>query len=195
MKKIYFTFGEDSFLYCWTDKHTNKLYVGVHKGHQSDGYICSSKHMLEEYKKRPQDFSRQIIATGTLKDMFLLENKILTSVNAKKDPLFYNRHNGDGNFYNKGHTEETKNKLRRKLSSETKARLRNLRLKQVDPRKGKRHSEASKKQISEAKKGNQCRSKIITINGITYSSLKNAAKSLNVNYGTFVSHVNRGYYE
>ena len=54
----------NSFVYCWTDKKTNMLYVGSHKGSIDDGYICSSKPMMKEYKKRPQDFSRQIVAEG-----------------------------------------------------------------------------------------------------------------------------------
>jgi hypothetical protein len=42
---------KEAFVYCWTDKLHNKLYVGVHKGNVDDGYICSSKIMLKEYKK------------------------------------------------------------------------------------------------------------------------------------------------
>lgn len=59
----------EAFVYVWTDKITNKLYVGVHKGTLDDGYICSSKHMLKEYTQRPETFSRQIIAHGTWDDM------------------------------------------------------------------------------------------------------------------------------
>ena len=79
-----------SFVYCWTDKITNKLYVGSHKGTTNDGYICSSKLMLDEYKKRPGDFSRQIIAEGSLKDIRKLESKILQAVNARLNEQFYN---------------------------------------------------------------------------------------------------------
>jgi hypothetical protein len=73
----------EAFVYCWTDKATNKLYVGSHKGLTNDGYICSSKYMLEEYKNRPDDFSRQIIAEGNLKDIRKLETKILQSARIK----------------------------------------------------------------------------------------------------------------
>lgn len=51
---------KEAFLYCWTDLVNHKLYVGVHKGIQNDGYICSSKKMLEEYNKRQEDFKRKI---------------------------------------------------------------------------------------------------------------------------------------
>ena len=101
----------EAFVYCWTDKKTNMLYVGSHKGSTNDGYVCSSKYMLEEYNKRPEDFSRQIIAEGKFEDIRALEAAILKSVNAKINEQFYNMHENDGNFYLKFHTEETKNKI------------------------------------------------------------------------------------
>lgn len=101
----------EAFVYCWTDKKTNKLYVGSHKGSIDDGYVCSSKYMMEEYKKRPEDFSRQIVAEGNYEECLLLETKILQSVNAKINENFYNMHNGDGKFYRKYITEESKKKI------------------------------------------------------------------------------------
>lgn len=98
----------ESFVYCWTDIGTNKLYVGVHKGTPNDGYVCSSKLMKEEYQKRPQEFSRQIIARGTFQDCYALETAILKSVGADKDPGFYNQHNNNGKFAYGPHTEEWK---------------------------------------------------------------------------------------
>lgn len=98
----------DAFVYCWTDHLTNKLYVGSHKGTTDDGYICSSKLMMEEYKKRPYDFTRQIVAEGIFDDIRKLEAKILDSADVRNDPMFYNQHNGNGDFHLKGHTEEYK---------------------------------------------------------------------------------------
>ena len=43
----------EAFVYCWTDNLTNILYVGSHKGTEDDGYVCSSKYMMKEYKSRP----------------------------------------------------------------------------------------------------------------------------------------------
>ena len=117
----------DSFAYCWTDTRTNMLYVGVHKGTISDGYICSSKYMLKEYNQRPLDFSRQILAFGTYSEMLVFESTILKSINAARDSMFYNKHNGDGRSYIEKHTEETKLKMSKPKSEEHKNKLRGKR--------------------------------------------------------------------
>ena len=117
----------DSFVYCWTDTRTNKLYIGVHKGNIDDGYICSSKYLLKEYNQRPFDFKRQILAFGSYKEMLNFEIKILKSINAAKDPLFYNKHNGDGRGYTEKHSEETKRKLSKPKTEEHKMKLRGKR--------------------------------------------------------------------
>ena len=102
----------EAFVYCWTDHLTDKLYVGWHKGTPNDGYICSSKYMKEQYNKRPSDFTRQIIAVGTCKDMTSFETTLLRAADAKNNDSYYNLHNGDG-FYSYGPmSEEQKEKLR-----------------------------------------------------------------------------------
>lgn len=103
----------EAFVYCWTDHKTNKLYIGSHKGSLDDGYVCSSKTVMEQYKNRPSDFTRQIIAEGTINDIRMLECKILKSLNAAKDDQFYNKHNGDGKFICLGHSEKTRKKMSR----------------------------------------------------------------------------------
>lgn len=98
----------EAFVYCWTDHKNNMLYVGSHKGTPGDGYVCSSKYMLEQYKIRPQDFTRQIVAEGSFVDIRKLESAILKSVNARINESFYNQSNNDANFTLKFHTEKTK---------------------------------------------------------------------------------------
>lgn len=188
----------DSFVYCWTDTLTNKLYVGVHKGVIDDGYICSSKNMLEEYKKRSADFKRQIVAHGSYKEMLILESTILVSANAAKDPMFYNKHNGNGIPYIEKHSEAAKQKMSisaKSVSEITKkkrsdsAKIRMARDGNPSHRKDvkKKLSEHAKKRFSN---GNQSGSKnhnwkgfIITPYG-KFESLKEAAIAENLSKST-----------
>lgn len=50
------------FVYIWRDHKHNRFYIGSHWGHESDGYICSSRWMRNAYKRRLQDFKRRIIS-------------------------------------------------------------------------------------------------------------------------------------
>ena len=100
----------ESFVYCWTDHKTNKIYIGSHKGSLDDGYICSSKLLLQEYKNRPNDFTRQIIAEGKTEDIRVLEYKILTAAKASVDESYYNLHDGFGSYL----TEDIKKKIGKK---------------------------------------------------------------------------------
>lgn len=146
--------NQEAFTYCWTDHKTNMLYVGYHKGRQDDGYVCSSKWMLEEYSKRPQDFTRMILVEGTAEDCHALEVIILESADAMHSDRFYNQTNGSGQRYTKHHTLETRkhwseSRKGRKQSLETIAK-RALSLKgRPGGMKGKHHKESSKKKTSD----------------------------------------------
>jgi hypothetical protein len=102
---------KQAFVYSWRNKTTNKIYIGWHKGCEDDGYVCSSKVLMEEYQINPQNFERFIIAHGTSEDMAKLETEILKTVNAKDDLMFYNQHNGNGLYHLKEHTQEAKRKI------------------------------------------------------------------------------------
>lgn len=78
----------EAFVYCWTDHKTNMLYIGSHKGTENDGYVCSSKLMLEEYNKRPNDFTRQIIAYGIETDIRRLEGVLLRLFKVRTNESF-----------------------------------------------------------------------------------------------------------
>lgn len=162
----------EAFTYCWTDHKTGKLYVGSHKGDPTDGYICSSKLMLQEYKIRPEDFSRQIIASGLFLDMRKLEEVILRTEDAAKSQYFYNQHNNDGKFYLSSHTEDAKRKIslskigkrrgdlsiRNSLGHTTETKLK-ISKNHADvsgennPMFGKVHKDTVRKQISENRRG------------------------------------------
>ena len=126
----------EAFVYCWTDKKTNKLYVGSHKGSIDDGYVCSSKYMMEEYNERPEDFSRQIVAQGLYSDIRKLEAVLLTSLDAAASEEFYNRHNGSSKFMT------TPESIQKTAAAK---RLRGDYLPENNPMYGKKHSEEVKK--------------------------------------------------
>lgn len=105
------TMKNNAFLYKWTDKLTDMYYIGSHKGTVDDGYVCSSKWLKEEYNKRPQDFIRQILEFGEHSIIRKQEAELLDKLDVKHDPKAYNQHNGNGNFYLKHHTEESKKRL------------------------------------------------------------------------------------
>jgi hypothetical protein len=170
---------KDSFVYCWTDNATGKLYVGSHKGHVDDGYICSSKVMLLEYKARPKDFTREIIAEGTHKDIRQLEGIILSAVNAAKDPNFYNLNNQNGKFCL---SEEHWKKLSVKLKGDGNGMF------------GKTHCEEVKKKLSELAKTrtagkNPNARKVFTPHGV-FNSLLDASKNLDMTYDQIRYRVN-----
>ncbi len=166
----------DAFVYRWTDSATGMMYVGVHKGTIDDGYVCSSKTMLEEYKKRPADFTRKILSIGTYSGCLYIETKILKSIDAKRKEDYYNRRNG-GRPYIKSFTELHKQRISEKLkgrilnenqllamkmfannglgkkrSMETKLKI-SLSLKGKKIALGQKRSPESKKRISESLKG------------------------------------------
>lgn len=148
----------EAFVYCWTDSKTNMLYVGSHKGSDTDSYICSSRYMLSEYKKRPSDFSRAIIAYGSHLDMLVLESKILQSANAAKSKEFYNMHNNNGVYRSMGpKSEACKEKIKnsaigRKRSVESRVNQSLSVTGQNNHFFGKTHTEQVRKRLSEQKK-------------------------------------------
>ena len=101
----------EAFVYTWTNTDTNQLYIGSHKGTPDDGYICSSKVMLEDFMRDRSVFTRQIVATGSHEDMRKFEATLLDAFDVKRDPQFYNQHNGNGNFYLKRQTAEARRKI------------------------------------------------------------------------------------
>jgi group I intron endonuclease len=144
--------------------------------------------MLQEYKERPTDFTRQIIAEGTYVEMVKLETTILKSDNAGKNPNYYNRHTNNGKFYNLKHTEETKEKMSTLKVGKPLINSRGPRRHfagQGNHFYGKTHSAETRKIMSEkAKKrsigaGNN-NAKSIEINNVLYHTMNEAAKSLNI---------------
>ena len=104
------------FVYKWTHIPTMMWYIGSRTAngcHINDGYITSSKVVLEMYNSAPDEWKREIIDTGTANAMIDREAEILNLLDAKNDFRSFNRHNGDGKFTSTGKivTEATRKKM------------------------------------------------------------------------------------
>ena len=90
-----------AYVYKWTHLPTLMWYIGsrtANKCHPEDGYICTSKYVKPLILKSITDWTREIIATGTVTEMLNLETTLLQLFDAKHDSRSFNKHNGDGKF-------------------------------------------------------------------------------------------------
>jgi len=116
-----------AYLYKWTHIPTQKWYVGSRTAigcHINDGYICSSSLVKPMIIENKSEWMREVLCIGTSKYIRELETTYLTAIDAKNDPISFNRNNADGNFlgadrtgknnsfYGKHHTEKNKQHLR-----------------------------------------------------------------------------------
>ena len=83
----------NSYLYQWTQKSNNMKYAGYHTGSVLDGYEHSSTN--EEFNlafaSPDEEFRIDILAYGSKKEMRQRENILLSSVDAKNNPEWYNK--------------------------------------------------------------------------------------------------------
>lgn len=105
-----------TYLLSWTslDKH----YYGVRHAKRCSpkdlwvSYFSSSKE-VKKYKKLYGDPDiievRKVFESGDVARLW--EQKVLKRLNAARSDKWLNKNNSDGKFYNKGHTEDTKQKL------------------------------------------------------------------------------------
>lgn len=72
------------FVYIWRDRKHNRYYIGSHWGTEDDGYVCSSKWMMQAYKHRPEDFKRKILSRvySCKQDVLNEENHWLSMIKA-----------------------------------------------------------------------------------------------------------------
>lgn len=106
-----------AYLYKWTEKSTGMWYIGSRsrKGcHPADGYICSSKVVEPLIKENKDNWIREILVIGEPFHIRELESNYLKQLNAKKDPMSYNKHNGDGKFTGGGRVRGSTSKLKAK---------------------------------------------------------------------------------
>jgi hypothetical protein len=109
------------FVYKWFDRKKNMYYLGSHHGPIDDGYICSSKRMYAAYKKRPDDFFREIVSYNPIddcKNTLALEQACLDEVeNIKDNILYYNKKNeanGGWSFISESHISKRAVTLKKK---------------------------------------------------------------------------------
>ncbi len=138
------------FVYLWYDVYRKMYYLGCHWGTINDGYICSSNRMRDAYRRRPQDFKRRILKTNIDRcDLLEEEFKWLTLIsNDELGKKYYNHrkmHHGHWSNNpeavtsmkerNKGVNNPMFGKIGhnkgKKLSEETKQKIRDKRVKQV----------------------------------------------------------------
>lgn len=104
------------FVYIWYDRKHKRYYIGAHWGYETDGYVCSSPWMKQAYKHRPQDFKRKILKRiyTNRKDTFIAEEKYLDLI--KKEEFgkrYYNLKNIKGHWSS---NEEAKLSIGQKIS-------------------------------------------------------------------------------
>lgn len=88
-----------AFLYEWKESSTGKWYVGSRsaKGcHLNDGYVCSSKTVKSMIQDNKANWTRKILAIGSPAYIRQLERDFLQLVDARRDPMSYNKSNADG---------------------------------------------------------------------------------------------------
>jgi len=93
----------------------NKWYIRFKMGNYWEigyTYPTHSKIVRKLREERPKDFRWFLVSCGSKEEMVQEEAELLKSVDAKNNPLYYNLHNGNGNFLLKNHTNETKKKIR-----------------------------------------------------------------------------------
>lgn len=192
----------NGFIYLWYDRARKMFYVGSHKGEDDDSYICSSKHMLKEYRKRPQDFKRRIIERCSNDKLLEREQCWLNLIKVKE--LYYY----ECKYYNVKRFAAGGNTLEHHPDREKiiKARYGNKHSKNVQKAIASRSLECKNLQIQRqreslmktlSKKTNwyQAKKTLVYCNGIFYKSyetLKELSKDLNLDTSTIAKRVKQG---
>jgi hypothetical protein len=86
-----------AFVYGWRNIENGKMYIGFRKSSEIyDGYVTSS---ADEELQADWSFGilhRSILFRGTAEDAITMERKLLKHIDARRNPLFYNKSNGGG---------------------------------------------------------------------------------------------------
>tara|TARA_R110002074_G_scaffold284548_4_gene456304 strand:- start:12776 stop:14038 length:1263 start_codon:yes stop_codon:yes gene_type:complete len=90
----------EAYLYKYTNKDNDKMYVGIHKGSVNDEYWHSST--CSEFKdvclNEDSNLKYEILEYGDWDTMTANEYSILNGVDAKNNSLYYNKSNGSPKY-------------------------------------------------------------------------------------------------
>ena len=72
----------ESFVYKWTNKTLDKIYIGFHKGTENDGYVCSSasEKFWNDFNNAEYIWQREILYKGTMKECQEYESLLLDKI-------------------------------------------------------------------------------------------------------------------
>ncbi len=86
----------EGYLYSYTNLNTNQIYLGIHKGSVNDDYNHSSTNaeFAEVFADLNSRLKFEVLNYGDYLEMQQLENMLLKKVDARKNPLYYNKSNG-----------------------------------------------------------------------------------------------------
>ena len=100
----------------------NMFYIGFKTGDfwqeiydKKKSYKTSSNIVKKLLEQRPQDFRWFLVSCGSKEEMLEEETKLLKSVDAARNLLYYNKCNGDRKFYCTEYTKERNSKISRAL--------------------------------------------------------------------------------
>lgn len=125
--------------------------------------------MNPEYKLRPDDFTRRIIATGSAHDMVRMERSILRWVDAANNPLYYNKSNGGPLRGSTRCSPSTRAKISKALKGRVKSKEHLQKLKNAGLLRAK-PTMASRKKMSEKKMGKKLPIDTCIHCGVEYSA-------------------------
>jgi hypothetical protein len=90
------TISHTPYVYKFTHLPTLKWYVGsrfAKQCHPDDGYTTSSKIVKPAVIANPEEWKKEIIATGTVEEVRDLESEILELFDARNNNRSFNEHN------------------------------------------------------------------------------------------------------
>jgi len=107
----------EAYLYRYTNIPTKQQYVGIHKGSVDDAYKHSSTNtdFQKVFSDLNSKLSFEVLYFGNFNEMRNLEYHLLTSADARNNPLFYNKSNGSP-AYKEPDKKKCKNLVKQILS-------------------------------------------------------------------------------